>query len=433
MTIPAFTGLQTALSGLQAAQAAIDTTSENISNANTAGYTRQRVNMVESGAITIPALTQQGGGTQLGTGVSIQDISRIRDQFLDVQYRAQNTATSNANSNASELAQVQTAINEPSSDGLQSVMSNFWSAWTALGTTQNASTLQGVVNAGQTLASTFNAVAQQMQTVQSQASQQYATLTGANGQVQQDAQQIATLNAQITQATQAGQSPNALLDQRDNLIDNLSSLAQVSVSTGSNGAVTINFGDASSPLVSGATVTWPQTLTPASGGQLGSLLNLSSSTGPIGSMLSSLDNVAGQVISSVNALQPSSPFFTGTSASTIAVSANPSTVQTSSSSTSGADLAQSIGNLAGGTADQSYAAFVAQVGNSVQSANSTQATQQAVLTAVSNQRQSVSGVSLDEEMTNLIQFQQAYQASARVMNAINSTLDTLINSVGAGL
>ena len=433
MTVPAFTGLQTALSGLQAAQAAIDTTSENISNANTAGYTRQRVNLVESGAMTIPALTQQGGGTQLGTGVSIQDISRIRDQFLDVQYRAQNTATSNANSNASELAQVQTAINEPSSDGLQSVMSNFWSAWTALGTTQNASTLQGVVNAGQTLASTFNAVAQQMQTVQSQASQQYATLTGANGQVQQDAQQIATLNAQITQATQAGQSPNALLDQRDNLIDNLSSLAQVSVSTGSNGAVTINFGDASSPLVSGTTVTWPQTLTSASGGQLGSLLNLSSSTGPIGSMLSSLDNVAGQVISSVNALQPSSPFFTGTSASTIAVSANPSTVQTSSSSTSGADLAQSIGNLAGGTADQSYAAFVAQVGNSVQSANSTQATQQAVLTAVSNQRQSESGVSLDEEMTNLIQFQQAYQASARVMNAINSTLDTLINSVGAGL
>jgi flagellar hook-associated protein 1 len=150
-------------------------------------------------------------------------------------------------------------------------------------------------------------------------------------------------------------------------------------------------------------------------------------------MLSSLDNVAGQVISSVNSLQPSSPFFSGTTASTIAVSATASSIQTSSSSTSGADLAQAIGNLSGGPADQSYAAFVAQVGDSVQAANSTQATSQAVLTAVSNQRQSVSGVSLDEEMTNLIQFQQAYQASARVMNAINTTLDTLINSVGAGL
>jgi flagellar hook-associated protein 1 FlgK len=272
-----------------------------------------------------------------------------------------------------------------------------------------------------------------MQTVQSQASQQYASLTGANGQVAQDAQQIATLNGQISQAQQAGISPNTLMDQRDSALDDLSGLAQISVSTGSDGSVTVNFGDASSPLVSGTTVTWPQTLTTAAGGQLGSLLNISSSTGPVGQLISSLDGVANQVISSVNALQPSSPFFTGTSASTIAVSANTSTVQASSSSTSGTDLAQAIGNLANGPADQSYAAFVAQVGSGVQSAQSTQSTQSAVLTAVSNQRQSVSGVSLDEEMTNLIQYQQAYQASARVMNAIDSTLDTLINTVGGGL
>ena len=430
MTIPSFTGLQTALSGLEAAQAAITTTGENIANANTAGYTRQTVQTAATTPLTIPG---QGGGTQVGTGVTITDISRIRNQFLDVQYRAQNSATSNANSNASELGQVQTAMTDSSSSGLQGVMSQFWSAWNALGATQNAATLQGVVGAGQTLATTFNAVAQQMQTVQSQASQQYASLTGANGQVAQDAQKIATLNAQISQAQQAGISPNTLMDQRDSALDDLSGLAQISVSTGSDGAVTVNFGDASTPLVSGTTVTWPQTLTTAAGGQLGSLLNISSSTGPVGQYISSLDGVANQVISSVNALQPSSPFFTGTSASTIAVSANTSTIQTSSSSTSGADLAQAIGNLANGPADQAYAAFVSQVGSGVQAAQSTQATQQAVLTAVSNQRQSVSGVSLDEEMTNLIQFQQAYQASARVMNAINSTLNTLINTVGAGL
>jgi flagellar hook-associated protein 1 FlgK len=425
--------LQTALSGLEAAQAAITTTGENIANANTAGYTRQTVQTAANAPLIIPALTQQGGGTQLGTGVSITDISRIRNQFLDVQYRAQNSATSNANSNANELGQVQTAMTDSSSSGLQTVMSKFWGAWNALAADPSAATLQGVVGAGQTLASTFNAVAQQMQTVQSQASQQYAALTGANGQVAQDAQQIATLNAQISQAKQAGISPNTLMDQRDSALDDLSSLAQISVSTGSDGAVSVNFGDASSPLVSGTTVTWPQTLTTAAGGQLGSLLNSSSSTGPVGQIISSLDGVANQVISSVNALQPSSPFFSGTSASTIAVSANTSTVQAASSSTSGNDLAQAVGNLSGGSADQSYAAFVAQVGSGVQAAQSTQSTQQAVLTAVSNQRQSVSGVSLDEEMTNLIQYQQAYQASARVMNAINSTLDTLINTVGGGL
>jgi flagellar hook-associated protein 1 len=434
MTIPSFTGYQTALSGLEAAQAAIDTTGENISNANTAGYTRQVVNTAEAGSLQIPELSQQGGSADLGTGVDVTAVSRIRNQFLDVQYRAQNTATSNANTNSTELQQVQSAVNEPSSTGLSSQLDKFYSDWSSLASSPTSpAAQQAVVDDGQTLAQTFNSVSSQMSTVQSQAAQQYATLTGTNGQVEQDATQIATLNGQISQATQAGQTPNNLLDQRDNLLDNLSSLAQVSVTNQSNGSVTVGFGDASTPLVSGTTVTWPQTLTPASGGQLGSLLSLSSSTGPVASFMSSLDGVASQVISSVNALQPSSPFFSGTSASTMAVTATASSIQTSSSSTSGADLAQSIANLKGGTADQSYAAFVAQVGSGVQAAETTQSTAQSVLTAVSNQRQSVSGVSLDQEMTNLINYQQAYQASARVMNAIDTVLNTLITTVGAGL
>lgn len=435
MTIPSFTGYQTALSGLEAAQAAIDTTGENISNANTPGYTRQVVNTADSASLSIPALTQSGAGADLGTGVSITSISQIRDQFLDVQYRAQNAATSNANTNSSELQQVQTALNEPGSDGLSSIMSNFWSSWTDLAQnptgSSTAAAQQSVVDAGQTLASTFNSVSSQMSTVMTQAAQQYSALTGPNGQVEQDANQLATLNGEITQATQAGQTPNTLLDQRNNVLDDLSSLAQISVTNQSDGSVTVNFGDASTPLVSGTTVTWPQTITSAAGGELGSLLNLSSSSGPIAGYMSSLDNVASQVISAVNALQPSSPFFSGNSASTIAVTAAPSTVQSSSSSTSGPDLATAIANLSGGAADQSYSAFVDQVGSGVQSAETTQSTAQSVLTAVGNQRTSVSGVSLDEEMTNLINYQQAYEASARVMNAIDSTLNTLIQSVGS--
>jgi flagellar hook-associated protein 1 FlgK len=435
VTIPSFTGYQTALSGLEAAQAAIDTTGENISNANTPGYTRQVVNTADSASLSIPALTQSGAGADLGTGVSITSISQIRDQFLDVQYRAQNAATSNANTNSSELQQVQTALNEPGSDGLSSIMSNFWSSWTDLAQnptgSSTAAAQQSVVDAGQTLASTFNSVSSQMSTVMTQAAQQYSALTGPNGQVEQDANQLATLNGEITQATQAGQTPNTLLDQRNNVLDDLSSLAQISVTNQSDGSVTVNFGDASTPLVSGTTVTWPQTITSAAGGELGSLLNLSSSSGPIAGYMSSLDNVASQVISAVNALQPSSPFFSGNSASTIAVTAAPSTVQSSSSSTSGPDLATAIANLSGGAADQSYSAFVDQVGSGVQSAETTQSTAQSVLTAVGNQRTSVSGVSLDEEMTNLINYQQAYEASARVMNAIDSTLNTLIQSVGS--
>jgi flagellar hook-associated protein 1 FlgK len=94
-------------------------------------------------------------------------------------------------------------------------------------------------------------------------------------------------------------------------------------------------------------------------------------------------------------------------------------------------MSTQIANLQNGTADQSYAAFVAQVGDGVQSAESTQSTAQSLLTAIGNQRQSVSGVSLDEEMTNLTTYQQAYEASARAMNAMDSVISTLINSVGS--
>src|SRR4030081_2134000 len=94
MTIPTWTGLQTALSGLQAAQAAIDTTSHNIANANTPGYSRQSALLTEKTPLSIPAIsTVTGGGVLLGTGVDVTQINRIRDQFLDIQYRAQNTNT----------------------------------------------------------------------------------------------------------------------------------------------------------------------------------------------------------------------------------------------------------------------------------------------------------------------------------------------------
>ena len=436
MAIPAFTGLETALRGLEANQAAIDTTGHNIANVNTPGYSRESVILAESPSLTLPVSSNvTGAGVQLGTGVEVSTISLIRDQFLDVQYRAQSTAAGAASEQSSELAQVQTAVNEPSSDGIGASMSAFWNAWNDLGNNPTSAAAQeAVVQAGQTLAQTFNTVDGQMAAVQNQTAAKYASLTGAGGQVAQYAGQIATLNQQISQATTNGLSTNDLLDQRDAVIDKLSALARVSVSTASNGVDTVSFGDGAAPLVSGATVNWPQTLTSAAGGQLGTLLSLSSASGPIGQLRSQLDGVASQVANAVNALQPSSPFFTGNTAGTIAVVATASSVQASSSATSGPDLAQQIAALSGGPADQSYAAFVAGTGNAVQSAQSASNTATSLLTAIDNQRQSVGGVSLDEEMSNLITFQRGYEASARMMDTINSVLGTLISSVGgAGL
>jgi flagellar hook-associated protein 1 FlgK len=434
-SIPAYTGIETALRGLEAAQAGIDTTGHNIANANTPGYTRQVVDLTESPAYTLPGFSNvTGAGIQLGTGVDVTTINRVRSQFLDVQYRAQNGTTSNASTSSGTLQQVQAALDEPTTNGLSSQLSAFWGAWSALSNApQSLAARQAVVDAGTTVTQTLQSLSQQLTTIQSQTAQQYSALTASpSGQVVTAAQQIASLNRSISQQEAAGQVPNDLLDQRDQLIDQLSSLANVSITNQPNGMVSVNFGDAAQPLISANnTVTWPQTLTAAAGGQLGALLGLSGPGGKIASYLTSLDGVASQLANSVNALHTSTPFFSGTTASTISVAVGAAGVQTSSTPAAGGnDVALAIAGLSGGQADQTYNAFVSGIGSDVQASQSTQLNAQSLLTAINNQRQSVSGVSLDEEMTNLITYQRSYQASARMMTTIDSALDTLINHTG---
>jgi flagellar hook-associated protein 1 len=431
--IPSLSGLETALSGLEADQLAIDTTGQNITNANTPGYSRQVVNLQTNPSMILPAESSlTGDGVQVGTGVDASQINRIRNLFLDVQFRAQNTTLGSATTNATQLAQAQAAFAEPGSTGLSAQMAQFFSDWSTVANAPTSTAAsQALVDDATTMTQTFNQLSGQLSTVQTQAAQQYATLTGTGGQVQTDAQQIAALNGAIYNAKAAGQSPNNLMDQRDSLLDDLSSLGHVSVTDPGNGLLSVSFGDASTPLVNGTTVTWPQTLTSASGGQLGALLSLSSPSGPVGQFSSALDTVASQLASSVNALHTATPFFSGNTAATLAVAVTPAQVQTSSTSAAGGnDVAIAIAGLAGGTADQSYAALVAQVGSAVAGANTQQTNSQALVTAVDNQRQSTSGVSLDQEMTNLMTYQRGYEASARALTTMDAMLQQLINQTG---
>lgn len=435
--IPSLTGIESALSGLEAEQAALDTTGNNIDNASTPGYSEEVVNLDPSTPQEIASQADDGDVfTQLGTGVDVASITRQRNQYLDASYRSQNTVLGFNTQTATSLGDAQTLFQEPGSGGLSSQMSTFWSDWNTLA--NNPSSLpaqQTLVDDASTMTQSFNSLYSQLSTLQSQASSQFSSLTGSGGQLLQDANQIASLNASIKQAIAGGQSPNELEDARDSALDDLSSLGQVSVTDQSDGTVTVNFGDAASPLVSGSTVTWPQTITSATGGQLGALLNTASATGTVGSLMSSLNTVASDLVSSVNSLSSTTPFFSGTSASTIAVAATPGDVETSSTGAAGGnDVAQAIAALQGGTADQTYAALVTKIGSSVDAAQTSQSNSQAITTALENQRESVSGVSLDQEMTNLITYQRGYQASAQSLNTIDQVLQTLISEVGgAGL
>jgi flagellar hook-associated protein 1 len=437
MAISSFMGLQTALRGLLAMQEAIDTTGHNIANANTPGYSRQEANLTESNALTIPAYSNvTGGGVQLGTGVDVTTIDRIRNQFLDIQYRAQNTSENYASTQQGILEQVQTGLAEPSDHGLQSQLSAFWGAWHDLANAPTSTAArQSVIDTATTLTQTFNALDQQLGTIQTQTATQYATLTGNGGQLESDADQIAQLNGSISQALAAGQNPNDLMDKRDALIDDLSKLGTVSVTDPGNGLLQITFGGGATPLVNGTIVNWPPSIGTSPGGELGALLSLSGPSGQIAGYRSALDGIASQLVSSVNAIHSATPFFSGNSAATIGVAATAATIETSSTPDPGAnDVAAAIAALSGGPIDQSYATFISNLGSDVKSINDSQQTSQAVLGSIDNQRKSVSGVSLDEEMTNLVTFQRGYQASARVMTSLDEALDTLINHTGrAGL
>ncbi len=458
--IPTYMGLQTALSGLEAAQAAINTTGQNIANASTPGYSRQQVNLTERSALTIPALSSvTGDGAQFGTGVDITSITRIRDQFLDSQYRAQNTIENGENTTSTILSQVQAGLNEPSSTGLSGTLDQFFSDWGALANTpQNQGAQQAVMGDGAAVTDSLNTMSSQLSTLESQVTQQYNTLTGpTTGAVATDANQIAQLNGQIAQAQAAGIDANGLEDQRDNAIDDLSQYSNVNVTQQSNGMVNVSFGNAATaaqggttdatPLVNGANVDLTDNLTDANlsgaGGTLGSLLGLydsSTGTGKIADYMTTLNGVASQLVSTVNNTistadssgATATPFFdpSGTTAATIAV--NPSLASSGTTPPYTATEASAVAGLSGGQAQQDYNAFVTGVGSDVQSAQNAQTTSQALLTAIGNQRQSISGVSLDEEMTNLIQFQQAYQASARVMSTINDTFSSLLSMVASG-
>jgi flagellar hook-associated protein 1 FlgK len=437
-SISTFLGLQTALRGLLAHQQAIDTTSHNITNANTEGYSRQEAVLSASLPLTLDGDLANGGSAQLGTGVAIEQFRRIRDQFLDLQYRAQAMQVGDQETRSQQLDQVQLALAEPSDNGISAQLQKFWDAWSDVSNApDDVAARQALINQGNNLAAAFATVDAQLQTVKSQAANEYASITAAGGDVSNIAGEIAQLNASIKALVSNGDSANDLMDRRDHLLDELSKLGQVSTTDLGNGSINVQFGDATNPLVADTTVNWPQSLT-APGGKLGALLAISNTGGVIDSYRADLNNVVKTIADAVNALHnpggTGSNFFTytaGSEAATLAVGVGTAGVRTSLGGAPGAnDIALQIADLRGGSGDQLYTAFVTRIGGDVRTAETGQTNSNVLLNAIEDRRQSTSGVSMDEEMTNLVRFQRGYQASARAMSTMDQMLDTLINRTG---
>jgi flagellar hook-associated protein 1 FlgK len=387
--------------------------------------------------------------------VDVQAFRRIRDQFIDLQYRGQSTNLGDWKARSAALQQAETALSEPGENGINQQLSEFWDAWADLananGSDDVVAAKQAVVEKGAALADAFKTVRDQISMVKGQSYAQYADLArpasagDAGGEVAQIAKDIAGLNDTIKRFITTGDVPNDLLDRRDQLLDQLSEYGQISVDGQSDGTINVSFVDTATagttyPVVTGAASVWagpPAGDAWSPGGKLGALLEVSKPGGTLDGYLTSLDTIATNLVTSVNAAYGGTFFDAGAgpAAATFDVDAgvlaNPQSISPGSGASGSRDLALAVSRLRDSApVDGAYRAFVAQVGSNTREATRQEANAQVLTDAVENRRQSVSGVSLDEEMSNLVRFQRSYQASARAMSTLDEMLDVLINRTG---
>lgn len=442
--------LSTAVRSLLVNSAAIQTTNNNIANANTPGYSREAVALSTS----LP------DSTGLGNGVELTGYQSVRDELLQGQIQLQTQSQSGANAQLNTLQQVQ-AVFSSSANDTSSRMSALFSSLSSLSTNPSDSSLrQAVLTAGQNLANSFNGASNTLTSLQTSLNSQ---VTQDVGEINQLSQQIAALNPQIAAARAKGQDGGTLQDQQDQLVLNLSKLTDVSVTKTENG-ITVTTGHGT-PLVVGPNSYSLQTTTGAdgfthvldengsditaniTGGDLGGTLQARDKDIP--SVLNKLDALANDFASAFNAAQAKGYDQTGAVGgnffavpATVAGSAaaiklaisDPKLIAASSDTTTGSnDNLTNFSDIqtsklaSGDTPVDSYANLVYQVGTLVSTANTTVTATTASLQQLNDQRNSVSGVSIDEESANLIRYQQAYEAAARVVNTVNTLFSVTMN------
>jgi flagellar hook-associated protein 1 len=456
-----FQGLSTALTALYAQQKALETTGNNIANANTEGYSRQRVDMDPLAGSRWASFHAQP--SKVGQGVTISDISRLRDDFLDMRSIQEHSKHGSMARSATTLDSIERAFGEPGDTGLQAQMADFWATWDDV-TTQpdSVAARTQVIEQAHTLTSAFSAAANSLDQLQESSLEKLKNnISSLNAM----AQNVADLNDAIRSATNAGGSPNELLDQRDLLISKMSDLADISVQKTSAGSVAVSVGGTAIVRDDRVTTLLVDSNTPpglrwdtdgdvatvgdsfaanVTGGDVGGLLNSMSTVIPKYQQL--LDDVANSLMTAVNDQHqlgvdlngnPGAAFFTGTGAKDMAVSAalsaNPNLLAAAEAGGGALDgeNARAIANFASAQngADATYRQMINILGVESQRATRQLESQVNILNAADGAKESVAGVNMDEEMTNLIRHQKSYNAAAKYLSTMDQVLDSLINII----
>jgi flagellar hook-associated protein 1 FlgK len=452
---------------LSTQQQAISVTSHNIANVNTPGYSRQKLVMT-----TNPPVDSAVG--PMGTGVDAVEIERIYDRFINAQINNESQELGRWDAQKNAVESLEMIFNEAYGYGLSEAMSEYWDAWQALSNNPAGLTeRQVLLTRGQILTSTFNKLDSDL--TQSQRDQDLA-IEGTVIEVNRLAAQLVDLNQKIVSSETGTQNANDYRDQRDLVLKGLSELIDINEFENADGSVSVLIADGR-PLVSGTTSWQLSTQVNASGLQdvvwlddAGNpvIINNDISGGKlkgwletrdvlIPDYLNRLDTLAQTLVTEVNNLHQTGfdlngivgqVFFDGTgTAADIEVNANivgdPSLIAASfdplpflsapGDNRNAVEIAklqhQLLMNGNTATFNDYYSSLVRDVGTEVLKSDSYYTHQSEMVAQLDNYRESVSGVSLDEEMINLIKFQNAYAAAAKLVSTADEMMQTVLQMV----
>jgi flagellar hook-associated protein 1 len=438
--------LSSATQSLLAETGALQVTSNNIANANTPGYSRQ-IPIFQEAAPT------NDGNLSIGNGVVLEGYQSVRDELVSNQIQQETQSQSSANAQLNTLQQIQPTFTTSTED-IGTEISALFTSLSGLSTNPTSSAeRQGVLAAGNNLATAFNDASNVLTTQQSALNSPVAQDVS---QINQLTQQIAALNPQIAELTATGQNGGSVQDQQDQLVLKLSALTNVSTTQTAQGE-TLTTGNGT-PLVVGSQSYALQTATGSDGmqhvldqngvdittaissGDLGGMIQIRDQTIP--GLLNQLDTLANQFGTAFNAAQAKGfdqngvaggNFFTlpatvaGSAGAISMAITSPTKIAASSDGTAGSN--GNVANFsavqtnvlpAGNTPGEAYADMVYQVGSLTSNANAESSATTASLLQLNDQLSSVSGVSVDQEAANLITFQTAYQAAARVISTMQA-------------
>ncbi|HEU5109925.1 MAG TPA: flagellar hook-associated protein FlgK, partial [Micromonosporaceae bacterium] len=461
-----FGGLSTALSSLYAQRRALDTTGQNIANANTEGYSRQRVGMQAASATPVPALYSTSDG--VGGGVAVSDVARLRDTFLEARGRAEHGNAQYLAGRQEIFGRIENIFAEPSDTALASQLDDFWNGWSEVSSqATNTAVRSQLLERGRVVADGLRAAYDNLDAQWSTLRSQVDAYTT---DVNTAAEAVALLNRTIKQQKAAGLPANELADQRDLHLMELSKLTGATTVARDDGTVDVYVGG--SALVSDGVA---RQLVAAGGRQLATVgedkvqFRWGGEEGPPAAMTggrlaaaldtlneiiptysTGLDDVAARLAQRVNEVHSAGypmdgtdtagDFFTSSSAGlpvtarTISVAitdARDLGVSGVPGSSDGAN-ADALAQLAKGAdgPDAAYRKLVVGLGVESQAAQRRSDIQARVAADIDVLRTADAGVNLDEEMTNMITFQRAYEAASRVLTSVDQMLDVLINRTG---